>query len=57
MLKWIHFTLASTLPVVGGCACATTALPLGLDQVPDASISSITSYIAWFVGSIFIGHI
>ena len=32
------------------------ALPLGLDQMPDASASSITSYIAWFVGMIFVGN-
>ena len=56
VLKWIHLCLASTLSVVGTCACLATALPLGLDQMPDASSSSITSYIAWFVCSIFIGY-
>ena len=55
-LKWIHLCLVSTLNVVGTCACLATALPLGLDQMPDASSSSITSYIAWFVCSIFIGY-
>ena len=35
--------------MAGGCACLVTALPLGLDQMPDASSSNITSYIAWFV--------
>ena len=35
--------------------CIVTALPLGLDQMPDASSSSITSYIAWFVCSLLIG--
>ena len=54
VLKWIHLCLVSTLFVVGTCACLATALPLGLDQMPDASSSSITSYIAWFVCSIFI---
>ena len=43
-----------TLYVVGTCACLATALPLGLDQMPDASSSSITSCIAWFVCSMFI---
>ena len=55
VLKWIHLVLGSTLFVVSGCACLVTALPLGLDQMPDASSSSITSYIAWFVCSIFCG--
>ena len=55
VFKWIHLCLVSTLSVVGTCSCLATALPLGLDQMPDASSSSITSYIAWFVCSIFIG--
>ena len=49
VLKWIHYCLGGNLLVVGGCACLVTALPLGLDQMPDASSSNITSYIAWFV--------
>ena len=53
VLKWIHLLLGSSLFVVSGCACYVTALPLGLDQMPDASSSSITSYIAWFVCTIF----
>ena len=28
---------------------------LGLNQIPDASSSSIASYIAWFVCSLYIG--
>ena len=55
VLKWIHLLLSSSLFVVSTCACFVTALPLGLDQMPDASSSSITSYIAWFVCSIFCG--
>ena len=55
VLEWIHLLLGSSLFVVSGCACFVTALPLGLDQMPDASSSSITSYIAWFVCSIFCG--
>ena len=54
VLKWIYLCLVSALCVVGTCACLATALPLGLDQMPDASSSSITSYITWFVCSIFI---
>ena len=37
---------------IGFCACFVTALPLGLDQMPDASSSSITSYITWFVSTV-----
>ena len=47
-LKWVHFLLCGTLGAVGSCACIT-ALPLGLDQMPDASASSIASYIACMV--------
>ena len=54
VLKWIHVVLSS-LSVVGGCACVVTALPLGLDQMPDASSSNTASYIAWFVCSFYIG--
>ncbi len=32
-----------------------TALQLGLDQMPDASSSNISSFISWFVFSIFLG--
>ena len=56
LLKWIHLSVAISLFVVGGSACIVPALPLGLDQMPDASADSITSYIAWFVGTIFIGQ-
>ena len=45
--------LAGTFFIVGACACSVTALPLGLDQMPDASSTSISSYIAWFVCSLF----
>ena len=57
ILKWIRVCLVSSLFVVGGsaCTCIAPALPLGLDQMPDASADSITSYIAWFVGTIFVG--
>ena len=40
---------------MGGCACFVTGLPLGLDQMPDASSSKIASYIAWFVWILFAG--
>ena len=55
MLKWIHLLLGSSFWAVGACTCIVTALHLGLDQMPDASSSSISSYIAWFVCSFFGG--
>ena len=55
VINWIQFCLASSFCVVGASACIVTALPLGLDQMPDASASNITSYIAWFVGTFFVG--
>ena len=44
MLKWIHFGLSSTLFVIGANACIILSLPLGLDQMPDGSSSSIACY-------------
>ena len=55
VLKLCHLSIVGSLFVVGCCACTVTALPLGLDQMPDASSSSITSFIAWFVCVIYIG--
>ena len=55
VLKWTRLCLCGSLFVAGGCACFVTALPLGLDQMPDASSSSITSYIAWFVCILLFG--
>ena len=55
VLKCVHLVLCGCLSFVGICACMLTALPLGLDQMPDASSSSIASYIAWFVCSMFVG--
>ena len=54
VLKWILLCSCACLFVLGGCTCFATALPLGLDQMPDASSSNITSYIAWFVCSLFV---
>ena len=52
---WIRFGLSSSLLPVGGCTCIVTALPLGLDQMPDASASNITCLIAWFAFSLYTG--
>ena len=54
--EWIRFSVSSTLFAVGGSAWIVTSLPFGLNQMPDASSSSITSFIAWFVCSLFIGN-
>ena len=54
-LQKIHLLFCSSLTAIGGCTCVVTALPLGLDQMPDASSSNIASYIAWFVSSIYAG--
>ena len=54
-INLIFFVLTSTVFLIGGCLCFATALPLGLDQLPGASSSSITSYIVWFVCTIFVG--
>ena len=55
-LKWIYFSVTSTLFVIGTSIWIVTTVPLGLDQMPDASSSSITSFIAWLVCSIYIGR-
>ena len=57
VLDVIRFCAIGSLIVVGSCGCIATVLPLGLDQMPDASSSSITSFIAWFIFTIFIGSL
>ena len=52
VLKVVHICLSLCFLMTGGSACVVTALPLGLDQMPDASSSSIASYIAWLVCSL-----
>ena len=44
-----------SLGFVGFTACIVTSLQLGLDQMPDASSSNITSFIKWFAFSICLG--
>ena len=48
-------TIVYTLVSVGGLSCLVTALQLGLDQMPDTSAANISSFIAWFVCSLFLG--
>ena len=55
VFNFIHLCMAGSLFAVGIGAYTATALPLGLDQMPDTSSSSITSFIAWFVCTILFG--
>ena len=48
----VYITVYSSVSAGGVIACLLTALQLGLDQMPDASSSNITSFIAWFVLSV-----
>ena len=51
----VYNTVYSSVGVAGVIACLLTALQLGLDQMPHASSSNITSFIAWFVFSVCAG--
>ena len=51
----VYTTVYSSVGAAGVIACLLTALQLGLDQMPDASSSNITSFIAWFVFSVCAG--
>ena len=57
IVKWIHYSSYSSLFVIGACACVTSLLPIGLDQMPDASSANIASYVAWFVFCAFISYL
>ncbi len=51
----VLYCIGGSLSIVAVVACFVTSLQLGLDQMPDASSSNITSFIAWFVFSIYAG--
>ena len=51
----VYNTVYSSVGAAGVISCLLTALQLGLDQMPDASSSNITSFIAWFVFSVCAG--
>ena len=55
VLKWILVCFFLCFFTIGVCACLVTALPLGLDQMPDASSSRITSYVTWYVCILLLG--
>ena len=41
--------------IASTAVCVITALQLGLDQMPDASSTNISSFISWFMFSINLG--
>ena len=51
----VLYCIGGSLFLIAVIACFVTSLQLGLDQMPDASSSNITSFIAWFVFSINAG--
>ncbi len=55
VLLWVHFTVGVMFWILGFCMCIVTALQLGIDQMPDASSSNISSCIAWFVCALSAG--
>ena len=52
--RWTRLIVSGTLFIAGICAFTASSLPLGLDQMPDASASNISSFIAWYVFTVFI---
>ena len=52
----VAIPINSVVFVVGFCAYIVTSLQLGLDQMPDASTSSITSFITCYVATVAIGY-
>ena len=51
----VFYCIGGSLFVVAVVAYSVTSLQLGLDQMPHASSSNISSFIAWFVFSIYAG--
>ncbi len=54
VLRSFVFVIYS-LFLVGGVGCSLVLFQLGMDQMPDASSSSISSFITWFVCSGVLG--
>ena len=55
-LAAISFCIVSSVIIVGLACLVITSLQLGLDQMPDASSSNITSFIAWYVFTFTVGY-
>ena len=51
----VLYCIGGSLSIVAVVACYVTSLQLGMDQMPDASSSNITSFISWFAFSIYAG--
>ena len=51
----VVLVLVDAVGTAGAIVSITTALQLGLDQMPDASSTNVSSFISWFVFSIFFG--
>ncbi len=47
--------LAYAVGIASTAVCIITALQLGLDQMPDASSTNISSFISWFMFSLILG--
>ena len=54
-LAAISFCIVSSVTITGLACFGITSLQLGLDQMPDASSSNITSFVAWYVFSFVVG--
>ena len=54
-LAAISFCIVSSMIIVGLTCFGITSLQLGLDQMPDASSSNITSFVAWYVFTFTVG--
>ena len=57
-LQYISSVIIALVYVVGIASiavCIMTALQLGLDQMPDASSTNVSSFISWFVFSLILG--
>ena len=51
----IFWCTVISIMAIGVAGFFATSLQLGLDQIPDASSSQITSFIAWFVFCLYAG--
>ena len=54
VLRSFVFVIYSSF-LVGGVGCSLVLFQLGMDQMPDASSSSISSFITWFVYCAILG--
>ncbi len=54
VLRWFVFVIY-VMFMIGGAGCSLALFQLGMDQMPDASSSSISSFITWFVCSGILG--